>query len=177
MIKLDWKVYAVIIGVLLSALFVAFLEKVFFFLVVSAATALLAIILRFAHPAKYLGIELVTMSTMFVGVVYGPVLGGLYAFTMLLVHLIVGDYYMGAYLMWVAPEYILLGVLSGIFGTGVIGPLGISFIIGINLLNLFFTFVGENERFFKELPYAVGNSVINSIILVKVFGSIVGFIN
>ncbi len=79
--------------------------------------------------------------------------------------------------MWIIPGYILLGVLSGIFGTGIIGPLGVSFIIGMNMLNLFFTFLGENERFMKELPYVIGNSIINSVILIQFFSSIVSFID
>lgn len=175
--KLDWKIYAVGIGILLLAAMILFLEKVFFFLIITLATLLLALVLRFLHPVKYLGIELITLSTMLVGVVYGPVTGGVYAFTILLAHLIVGDYYIGTYLMWIVPEYVLLGVLSGIFGTGIIGPLGVSFIIGLNLLSLFFTFVGENERFVKELPFAVGNAIINSVIFIQFFSSIVNFID
>lgn len=96
---------------------------------------------------------------------------------MLLAHLILGDYYIGTYLIWLIPEYILLGVLSGIFETGIIGPLGVAFIIGMNALNLFFTFLGENERFMKELPFAIGNSIINSVILIQFFNSIVTFID
>ena len=176
MMKLDWKIYAVGIGIILLVVMILFLEKVFLFLIIILVTLLLALILRFLHPVKYLGVELVTLSTMLVGVVYGPVIGGIYGFTMLLAHLIVGDYFIGTYLMWLLPEYVLLGVLSGIFGAGIIGPLGVSFIVGMNLLNLILTFVGENERFAKELPFAVGNAVINSILLIQFFGLIVNFI-
>lgn len=175
--KLDWKIYSIAIGILVLVVMVIFLKKFFFFLVISLATALLALILRFLHPVKYLGIELVTLSTILVGVVYGPIVGGIYAFVMLLMHLILGDYYIGTYLIWVVPEYILLGILSGIFGTGIIGPLGVAFIIGLNVLSLFFTFLGENERFVKELPYAIGNSIINSVVLVQFLGLIVNFID
>ena len=177
MMKLDWKIYSVLAGVLVLTVMVLFLKKFFFFFAIILTTSLLAVILRFLHPLKYLGIELVTLSTMLVGVVYGPVVGGIYAFVILLVHLILGNYYIGTYLMWIIPGYILLGVLSGIFGTGIIGPLGVSFIIGMNMLNLFFTFLGENERFMKELPYVIGNSIINSVILIQFFSSIVSFID
>jgi len=175
--KLDWKVYSIVAGVLLLSLMVILLKKFFFFLIIITLTSLVAFILRFLHPAKYLGIELVTLSTMLAGIVYGPVIGGIYGFIVLLTHLILGDYYIGAYLMWLIPEYTLLGILSGIFGVGIIGHLGVSFIIGLNLLNLVLTFVGENERFFKELPYAIGNSLINSVILIQFFSSIVNFID
>jgi len=177
MMKLDWKIYAVGIGIILLAVMILFLEKVFFFLIIALATLLLALILRFLHPVKYLGIELITLSTMLVGVVYGPVTGGIYGFTILLAHLIVGNYYIGTYLMWLLPEYVLLGILAGIFGTGLIGPLGVSFIIGMNLLNALFTLVGENERFVKELPFAIGNAIINSVIFIQFFSSIVNFID
>lgn len=176
MMKLDWKIYSILAGILILTVMVLFLKKFFFFFAIILATSLLALILRFLHPIKYLGIELVTLSTMLVGVVYGPVIGGVYAFVMLLMHLILGDYYIGTYLIWLIPEYILLGVLSGIFGSGIIGHLGVAFIIGMNALNLFFTFLGENERFMKELPFAIGNSIINSVILIQFFNSIVTFI-
>ncbi len=174
--KLDWKIYAAIIGLLVLGVMIFFLKKFFFFLAIISATALLAGILKFLHPVKYTGLELVTSSTMLVGIVYGPVIGGIYGFTMMLVHLILGDYYIGAYLMWLLPEYVLLGILSGILGTEIIGFIGVFFIAGLNLLNLFFTFVGENERFVKELPFAIGNIIINSFILLQFFSSIVNFL-
>ncbi len=175
--RLDWKIYSIGVGVLLLAIMILFLEKIFFLLVISLATVLTAIILRFVHPLKYIGIELVTLSTILVGVTYGHVVGGIYAFVILLTHLMLGDYYMGTYLMWVVPEYVLLGALTGIIGTGVIGPLGVAFIIGLNLMSLFFTFVGESDRVAKELPYVIGNIIINSVVLLKFFDPIVGFIS
>lgn len=176
MMKLDWKIYSIAIGILILAIMVLFLKKFFFFLIISLVTVLLALVLRFLHPVKYLGIELVTLSTIFVGVVYGPVIGGIYAFVMLLAHLVVGNYYIGTYLMWLLPEYILLGVLAGILGTGIISTIGVTFIISLNAMNLLFTLIGENERFAKELPFAIGNSIINSVILIQFFDSIVNFI-
>ena len=174
--KLDWKIYSIAVGALLLAVMAILLEKFFFFLIISVTTVLLAVILGFLQPLKYIGIELVTLSTMLVGVVYGPVIGGIYAFTLLLAHLILGRYYIGAYLVWVIPEYVLLGILSGVFRTGIIGPLGVSFIAGLNLMSLFFTFIGENERFAKELPYVIGNIVINSVIFIQFFSLIVNFL-
>lgn len=175
--KLDWKIYAIAIGALLLSVLIFFLQKVFLFLIIALATAIVALALRFLRPIKYVGIELVTLSTMLVGVAYGPVIGGIYAFTILLVHLILGDYYIGTYLMWILPEYTLLGILSGIFRTEIMGPLGVAFIVGLNLMSLFFTFIGENERFVKELPYSIGNSAINSLVFIQFFASLVNFID
>ena len=176
MMKLDWKIYSIAVGILLLGLMVLFLEKIFFFLVIVIVTVLVALILRFLHPLKYLGVELVTLSTLLVGVVYGPAIGGIYGFVILLTHLIVGNYYIGAYLTWLIPEYILLGVLAGVLRTGLIGPFGVSLIVGLDLVNLFFTFIGENERVAKELPYVIGNILINSIIFIQFFSSVVSFI-
>ena len=176
MMKLDWKIYSIIIGILLLATMFIFLEKFFFFLIIVLATILVALILGFAQPLKYIGIELVTISTMIVGVVYGPIIGGAYAFTILPIHFMLGRYYIGTFVVWVIPEYILLGVLSGILGTGIIGPLGVSLIVGLNLMSLFFTFIGESERVGKEIPYAIGNAIINSIIFIQFFRSIVNSI-
>ena len=164
-------------AILLFGVMVIFLEKFFFFLVIVIAAILVAVILRFFQMLKYIGVELVTLSTMVVGVVYGPVIGGVYGFTILLVHLMIGDYYMGNYLMWVIPLYVILGVLSGIFGTSLIGFLGVFFIIGLDMLSLFFTFIGESDRLGKEVPYIVGNILINSILFVQFFGSVVNFVS
>ncbi len=177
MMKLDWKIYSIGVGVLLLAIMVFLLEKIFFFLLISLATILVAVMLRFVQPLKYLGIELVTLSTILVGVVYGPVIGGVYAFVVLLAHLMLGDYYIGNYLMWVIPEYVLLGILSGVIGIGVIGTLGVVLVIGLNLMSLFFTFLGESDRVAKELPYVIGNSIINSVVLLKFLGPIADFIS
>ena len=177
MIKLGWKIYLMIAAILLLGGMVIFLEKFFFFLVIAAAALLVAIVLRFFKVLKYMGVELVTLSTMIIGVVHGPVIGGIYGFTILLAHLIIGDYYTGNYLMWAIPLYALLGVLSGIFGTSLIGFLGVSFIIGLDLISLFFTFIGESDRLGKELPYIIGNILINSILFVQFFGSVVNFVS
>lgn len=177
MIKLGWKIYLMVAAILLLGVTVIFLEKFFFFLVIAATALLVAVVLRFFQALKYIGVELVTLSTMVVGVVYGPVIGGVYAFTILLVHLIIGDYYTGNYLMWVVPLYVLLGVLSGILGTNLVGFLGVFFIIGLDLLSLFFTFVGESDRLGKEVPYIVGNILINSILFVQFFGPVVNFVS
>ena len=175
--EVDWKVYSSVVGILLLCILALFLHKVFFFLVIVFATALVGLILRFLQPLKYLGIELVTLSTMVVGAVYGPIIGGLYAFTLLLTHLILGDYYIGTFLVWIIPEYILLGVLSGIFGSSLLGPLGVLLIVGLNSMSLFFTLIGETERFGKEMPYAIGNTIINSILFIQFFSTIVHFIS
>lgn len=76
MMKLDWKIYSILAGILVLTVMVLLLKKFFFFFAIILATALLALILRFLYPVKYLGIELVTLSTILVGVVYGPVIGG-----------------------------------------------------------------------------------------------------
>lgn len=177
MMKLNWKIYSIAGGILFLAIMLLFLEKVFFFLVIFLATVLVAAVLGFVQPLKYLGVELVTLSTMVIGVVYGPVVGGLYALVILPIHFILGQYYIGTFLAWVVPEYILLGVLSGVLRSGIIGTLGVSFIIGLNLLNLFLTFLAESDRIGKELPFVVGNIAINSIIFYQFFGSLVDFIS
>ncbi len=175
--KLDWKIYSLVVGLLLLATMILFLEKVFFFLIITLATVIVAAVLGFLQPLKYVGIELVTLSTMLVGVIYGPVIGGLYGFTILLIHFMLGRYYMGTFVTWVLPEYALLGVLSGIFRTNIIGILGLSFIVGLNILNLLLTFIAETDRVGKELPYTIGNIALNSIVFIQFFSLIVKFIS
>ena len=118
-----------------------------------------------------------TLSTILVGILYGPMLGGIYAFTILLAHLMLGRYYMGAYLAWVIPEYILLGVISGILGNQIIGLWGVLFIVVMNALNLLFTSMAESDRAAKELPYVVGNTIINSVVLLKFLAPVIEFVS
>ncbi len=173
--NIDWKVYSALAGVALLVLMALFINKLFFFLIISLATVLVALILRFGKPLKYMGVELITLTTMIVGAAYGPIIGGVYAFSFLLIQLVLGDYYIGTYLVWVLPEYVLLGVISGVFASN-LNSIGIVLIIGLNVTNLIFTFLSENERFFKELPYAIGNSMINSVLFMQFFASVINLI-
>ncbi len=175
--NIDWKTYSIVGGSLLLIITLFFLEKVFFFFVITIAALLLAVILGLFPPLKYAGLELVTSSTILVGIIYGPVLGGIYGFTMLLAHLVIGQYYIGPYLTWVLPEFILLGIFSGIFKGSMIGPVGVAFVIGINLISMLFTFLVEKDRVGKELPYVIGNVMINSFLITQAFTPIINWIN
>ena len=175
--KHDWKSYSVIAGVIVIGLMSLFFHNVLFFLLITLATVLLALILGFFEPLKYTGLELITLTTMLVGVVYGPWLGGLYGLIMLIVHLVLGRYYISQYVIWLVPEYIALGMFSGILGLqNLSGTLGLSFIIGMNVVNLILTAVTETERVVNLLPYAIGNSIINSLVFIWFFNSLVTFI-
>lgn len=174
--KLDWKIHSLVLGFLILCVFGFFLEKVFFFFLTILVTLLLALLLRFLQPLKYVGIELVTLSTIFVGIVYGPVFGGLYGFIVTIAHFMIGHYYIGSYLTWVLPEYVALGILSGILKTGIIGPIGVSVIIGINLINLLLTFLFEREQAGKLMPFIIGNITINSLLFIQFFEAIVNFV-
>lgn len=174
--KVDWKIYSAVAGIFILTALIFFLEKVFFFLLTIVATFTVALILGFFQPLKYLGIELVTLSTMFVGVVYGPVIGGIYGFVSLISHLIIGRYYTGTYLTWILPEYVAIGVLAGILKSAIIGPVGLFIIAGLNITNLVLTSLVESERVGKHFPYAIGNTIINSILFINFFENAINLV-
>lgn len=168
--NIDPKFYFIGSGLLLLLIMVLFLEKFLFFIIITTLAILVALLLRVFEVLKYAGVELVTFSTIIVGAMFhNPFIGGLYAFTILITHLTLGDYYIGNYVAWVFPVYILLGVISGILGVNMAGNIGIIMIVGINLVNSFFTLIAESDRFGKELPYAIGNIIINIILFTQLF--------
>lgn len=171
--KVDWKIYAVAIGLVALAILFIFLGKILYLLGAVLVTLTLALMLGFIKPLKYIGIELVTLSSIFVGINFGPIIGGIYSFTTLIAHLVLGRYYIGSYLVWLIPEYVALGVLSGILGKDIIGLTGVVIIVAINSVNLLLTFLVENDRVAAHLPYAIGNTVLNTLFLTQIMPSIV----
>lgn len=169
--KLDWKVYLLIAGIVVLGILIVFLHKILMFLMFILLTSAVALFARFVPVMKYIGLELITLSTIFVGITFGPVLGAVYGFVMLLAHLMIGDYYMGVYVVWLIPEYALLGFLSAVFQSEM--PIfGVIFISSMNILNLFLTSITENDRLGKHIPYVVGNILLNGAVLILLFDSI-----
>ncbi|MBI2542851.1 MAG: hypothetical protein HYW24_01575 [Candidatus Aenigmarchaeota archaeon] len=173
-IRYDWKFYS-FISLLILGMMILVLGKIFLFILIVVLTLVVSLLLRFFQPLKYIGIELVTLSTFLIGIAYGPVVGGLYGFSALLLHFIIGHYYIGHYVIWVIPEYVLIGVFSGILQNQIIGFI-VPIIIILNLSNLFLTFLTDPERAGKHIPYVIGNTAINSIIALQFFEQILGFI-
>ncbi|MBI2084133.1 MAG: hypothetical protein HYT70_00765 [Candidatus Aenigmarchaeota archaeon] len=166
--KIDWKVYAAVMGLALIAAIALFIAKIFYLVGAILATLLLALLLGVMKPVKYLGIELVTLSTILIGIMFGSLIGAVYGAVVLIAHLILGRYYIGPYLLWLLPEYALIGVVSGVMGNGIISLVGVSVIAGMNFVNLFLTFLVDRERVGPYVPYVLGNVVINSLLLMQV---------
>lgn len=170
--KFDWKIYLLIASILVLGVFAIFLQKIMVFIMFILLTCAIALFVRFVPVLKYIGIEFITLSTIFIGFIYGPVTGAVYGTAFLLAHLLIGDYYIGVYLVWLLPEYALLGFLSGVFGSS-ISSLSLFLIVGMNVLNLILTGFLEGDRLGKHLPYVVGNIVINCAIMILFFDSVI----
>ncbi len=170
------KIYSIAAVSIVLLVMLFFLEKVIFFIAIFATATLFSVMLMFLRPAKYVGLELVTSSTILIGVVYGPTIGAIYGMVMLMVHLIVGRYYIGAYLFWVMPEYIILGILAGVMKTDVVGSAGIIFVAAMNLINMALTFLAESDRAGKEVSYVIGNVAFNVILILQFLDPILNFI-
>lgn len=168
-LKLSYRI--VLMTVIPLALLLLFLtqKKIFFLLTATGASVVISLILGLIPPMKIVGIELVTFSTIMVGNLFGSLVGAIFGVSLLITHLILARYHGGPYIIWILPEYVLIGVLSGIL-TDV--KMLVAMIVGINLLNIILTFVFYRENFMKHFIFSIGTVVFNSILILKFFNLI-----
>ncbi len=171
--KVDWRIYTILAGILTVGVLLLLLGDILLIFGAVLVTLTMAFLLGFAKPLKYVGIELVTLSTIYIGVTFGAMVGAVYAVAILLMHLIIGRYYIGPYLVWLLPEYAVLGIASGVLKAGIIGMTGVLIVGSFNTINLLLTFVVEKERGMRYLPYVIGNTAINALLLMQVMPKLV----
>lgn len=115
---------------------------------------------------KGLGIELVTLTTVIIGMEFGPKAGAIAGFLLMATHMISGQF-TGAYILWVIPSYAAVGFVAGIAGLD-IAALGVTLVVGANVLFTALTMVitPESVRYFA--PHAAGNIVFNAVIFTQI---------
>ncbi|MBN2422041.1 hypothetical protein JXB41_02345 [Candidatus Woesearchaeota archaeon] len=124
---------------------------------------------------KTIGLELVTLSAVITGKVYGPFMGFLVALILITFHLVMSGY-IGMYIIWVIPSYCLVGIMSGIFNTYNISFLGSVLTVVLNIIYLSFTFIFSPGRLVKLLPYSISNVIINILLFSTIAQPLMSFI-
>jgi len=109
---------------------------------------------------KRIGVELTTLSTVLIAVTYGPLIGAIAGFGLIILQITAGQY-TGGYIIWVIPSYPVAGIIAGISSSMEIFTLGAGLIIGMQMVFAILTSVSAAGRLDKYLPYAVTNIIFN----------------
>lgn len=129
----------------------------------------------FAFPAlKYFGIELVTFATVLIGFAYGPAAGAVAGLVLLVFHLAIARYSLGTYIVWLIPEYVLVGFLSGLLQAIGFMNLGFYAAIGINLTNIFLSLFFDMENFSGNIVYSITNCAFNIFLFMQLSWLVTG---
>ncbi len=115
---------------------------------------------------KGLGIELVTLTTVVIGIKFGPESGAIAGLLLMATHMISGQFN-GAYLLWVIPSYAGIGFVAGIAGME-IAMLGLALTVGANVLFTLLTMAVTPEGVKYFVPHAAGNILFNAVIFTQV---------
>lgn len=112
---------------------------------------------------KRVGIELSTLSTVLIGVSYGPVVGAAMGFAVIMLQVTAGQY-TGSYIIWVIPSYAVAGLLSGVMSSMDVFVLGMGLTVGMQAIFAALTSFTASGRLQAYLPYAVTNVVFNLLV-------------
>ena len=150
----------------ISLLILAFvLQKFFIIAILAVGSVAISFFIGTFQMAKSIGIELVTFTAVLTGFVFGPVMGAIIALVLIILHLIIGQFSAGPYILWVIPAYVTMGFLSGTL-TGDISfdLLGIYLTLAINLFNLILTVITFPQNLGNYLPFSVTNILFNFLL-------------
>ncbi len=141
---------------------------VFFFTEYVAAALLVAGVALTAWTVnqlgiKTVGIELTTLSTVLIGAVYGPFIGAVAGFGLILLQVIAGQY-TGGYIIWVIPSYAVAGFAAGFFSGRDIFVLGAALTVGMQVVFALLSSVTSLGSLDRYLPYAVTNTGFNLVL-------------
>ncbi|MBI2971021.1 MAG: hypothetical protein HYY37_01225 [Candidatus Aenigmarchaeota archaeon] len=108
---------------------------------------------------RSVGIELVTFATVITGVTHGPVAGAMVGLVLILFHVLAGQF-IGEYVLWVIPGYVIAGFLAPSLGGG-IAAAGTTVTLALNVINIMFTLLVGRQNLSRFLPYALTNVLFN----------------
>jgi len=172
-LRLNYKIVLIAITSLILLLLFLTQKKIFFLLIATGISVATSLVIRFFQPMKMVGIELVTFPTILIGSFFGSFVGAIFGVSLLVIHLIVAQHHGGTYIVWILPEYALIGFLSGLL-TDV--KLLIVMIIAVNVINSILTLVFSREYFGRHFIFSIGNVIFNAILILKFFSLITALI-
>jgi hypothetical protein len=158
------KILILAIPIILAGLLFSKETLIFLFIL----SAILLDFMIFLFPSiKYFGVELITVTIILIGFVYGSVAGATAGFILLIFHLIVARYSLGTYITWLIPEYVAIGFVAGTFKEIGLINLGIYSTIGINAVNVFLSLMLDNSNFSENLIYSLTNVAFNIFLFIQ----------
>ncbi|MEM7825019.1 MAG: hypothetical protein QXO27_03540 [Candidatus Aenigmatarchaeota archaeon] len=168
--KISTQTKIILLIILVILLSTIFFTRFFISILLISLTFLLSYILN-TLELRFVGLELVTFTTVIFGYVYGPWMGGVFGLVLVVIHFIITQSF-GGYMVWVIPEYIAAGVVASIFTSTSITMIGVAIISVIVLMNILFTTVFYYSNLPKYIFFAVTNLAFN-IFLFLMFGETV----
>jgi hypothetical protein len=123
---------------------------------------------------KSIGIELASFVIVITGFVYGPMWGAFLGLFLMGFHILISQY-LGPYVLWVIPEYIILGIAAGTFATNV-AMFGIDAVLTINAFNIIMTFLTYKQNMGKYIIFAVTNILFNFFLFSVLGAGVVGLL-
>ncbi|MBI4894939.1 MAG: hypothetical protein HY831_00455 [Candidatus Aenigmarchaeota archaeon] len=149
----------------------AILVGIFFFfswlLVLSLVIA--SIIVSFVVGKSHIrniGLELVAFTAIITGFIYGATAGIAVGLILIVFHLAVAGFF-GVYVIWTIPEYGLMGYLAATLAAShSITFIGLSLVIGINVVNMIITASLFRGHSAKHLPWVFTNILFNAILFI-----------
>ncbi len=109
---------------------------------------------------RQLGLELVTLTAVISGHLYGPTIGFIVALVLIVYHMLIGGF-IGMYLLWVIPSYCMVGIVAGLFPGAEITTLGTILTISLNAVYLGFTAMFTPGAIGNFLMYSATNVMFN----------------
>ena len=155
--KLNLKILITIVIFLVLVVF--FLNWLIIVALIIASIAISFFVTKYQGLRNF-GIELIALTTIITGYVYGATAGIVLGLVLIVFHLVIGGF-LGIYIIWTIPEYVALGYLASIMTSMPIATVGIILVLGLNITNMVLTSVIFGARAASHLPWAITNIILN----------------
>lgn len=165
-LKLNYKIILIVVASLILLTVFLTQKKIFFFLIATAVSIGVSLVIGLFGPLKIVGLELVTFSTILVGSLFGSTVAAIFGVCLFIIHIFAARYSGGPYIIWVIPTYALIGILSG-FLTDV--RFLVAMVIGVNVLDLALTSALYKSNLGKTLIFCIGNVIFNTFLILNLF--------
>ena len=162
-----------IVSVILLVIFLV-LGQSFILFILIVASVILSYMMGVWH-IKGIGIELVLLSSIISGMMYGPIAGAVVALLLITIHML-STQHVNVYLLWVIPAYAVAGYLAGTTSMD-IKQFGLFATLGLNAFNLLITALIFRANVGKFLPFAITNVLFNSVLFLFIAPGIMNAIS
>lgn len=169
--RIEWKNVALLA---VAVIILATYFKLFVVAVLIAAVVLVSLFVQ-KFQLRLFGLELVTFSTVVIGVAYGPAVGAVLGMVIVLIQLVLSGYF-GIYYLWVIPEYALAGYLASQWASQDILSVGLNITLILQAINITLTYFFDRYSFFQHIVYSATNIAFNFLMFLLLGPMVVGIL-